>query len=185
MEHIKQNKMTVEQINQAVDNGMIVHWGNPMYTVIKDGNGRYLIKCDNGSSIGLTWNDGKTLNGKEEEFFVSDSNAYPVVIEGNEDTGNIVCMDRDDLIDNLNVLLDSEIKGFTTNLNVISDNATFSQLVEVFRQVARKGNLPSLSEESYKDIIYCLVGEEDLLAGESVDISDEQKELFKIFLTLL
>lgn len=185
MEHIKQNKMTVEQIKSAVDNGMIVNWENPMYTVVKDNNGKYLIKCGNGSSIGLTWQDCTTLNGKEEDFFVSDSLQYPVAIEGNGDTGAVVCIDREELKDILTVLSYSEIKGFSTDIDVICNNVTFSQLVEVFRQVARKGNLPSLSEESYKDIIYCLVGDHDICAGESVDISDEQKQLFKKFLTLL
>ena len=62
--------MTAKEIKDAVDNGKKVHWVNDLYTVIKDSLGQYLIKCTtNGYCIGLTWKDGETLNGKEEEFF--------------------------------------------------------------------------------------------------------------------
>lgn len=62
--------MTLDEIKKAVDEGKIVHWGNEAYKVIKDDVGQYLIKCTlNNDLIGLTWRDGVTLNGKEEEFF--------------------------------------------------------------------------------------------------------------------
>lgn len=60
--------MTLEQIKQAIAEGKKVYWASALYEVIKDNIGQYLIKCG-GSCIGLTWADGVTLNGKEEEFF--------------------------------------------------------------------------------------------------------------------
>lgn len=64
--------MTTQQIKQAVNNGKTVYWKSPIYKVIKDTNNEYLIKCDiNNHCIGLTWMDGETLNGKEDEFFMA------------------------------------------------------------------------------------------------------------------
>ena len=63
--------MTVNQIKRAVDKGMKVHWVNELYVVIKDRYGRYLIHCTaNDSFTGLTWRDGVTLNGSEQEFYI-------------------------------------------------------------------------------------------------------------------
>lgn len=62
--------MKLEEIKKAVDEGKIVHWANEAYKVIKDDVGQYFIRCTlNNDLIGLTWRDGVTLNGKEEEFF--------------------------------------------------------------------------------------------------------------------
>lgn len=67
--------MTVSEIKSAVDAGKQVFWSNLNYRVIKDQIGQYLIhsQCNN-HYIGLTWRDGETLNGKEEEFFIYDNN---------------------------------------------------------------------------------------------------------------
>lgn len=66
--------MQLNQIKAAVDAGEYVAWKSPAYRVIKDNIGQYLIAYDHGSSranyIGLTWRDGVTLNGQEDEFFV-------------------------------------------------------------------------------------------------------------------
>ena len=64
--------MNVKEIKHAVDNGLIVHWANEGYKVIKDKLNQYLIVCDNGSCIGLTWLNGVTLNGEEKEFFLGE-----------------------------------------------------------------------------------------------------------------
>ena len=64
--------MTIQEIKQAVDNGQTVYWSNGSYTVIKS-NDDYLIRCSNGSCIGLTWADGTTLNGREKDFFIKPS----------------------------------------------------------------------------------------------------------------
>lgn len=64
--------MNLEQIKKAVEEGKTVHWANKAYVVIKDKVGQWFINCvNNDSAIGLTWTDGKTLNGKEEDFFLS------------------------------------------------------------------------------------------------------------------
>ena len=60
----------LEQIKKAIAEGKKVYWASSLYQVIKDDINQYLIKCSsNGNYIGLTWQDGKTLNGKESEFF--------------------------------------------------------------------------------------------------------------------
>ena len=64
--------MTVDEIKHAVDNGVDVYWSNRNYSVVKDTIGQYLIKCfSNDSRIGLTWTDGKTLNGEEKDFYTA------------------------------------------------------------------------------------------------------------------
>jgi hypothetical protein len=62
--------MTLDEIKAAIDSGKRVHWASTNYSVIRDNLGQYLIICSsNNYCIGLTWRDGKTLNGKESEFF--------------------------------------------------------------------------------------------------------------------
>lgn len=62
--------MNLEAIKLSIQNGKRVYWKNTGYQVIKDNLGQYLIKCTwNGSCIGLTWADNKTMNGKPEDFF--------------------------------------------------------------------------------------------------------------------
>jgi hypothetical protein len=73
--------MNLAEISAAVDAGDTVHWQSPEYTVRKgpahpDTPGsninpalKYTIDHVNGQSIGLTWRDGTTLNGKEADFY--------------------------------------------------------------------------------------------------------------------
>ena len=61
--------MNLAEIKEAIANGETVHWKSSAYQVIKDNKGQYLIKCINGSCIGLTWADNVTLNGEEEDFY--------------------------------------------------------------------------------------------------------------------
>jgi hypothetical protein len=67
--------MTLEQIKAAVEAGKTVHWANTAYTVIKDNLGQWLIAYEpNGPRahyIGLTWQDGKTMNGAPSQFFIA------------------------------------------------------------------------------------------------------------------
>ena len=64
--------MTVHEIKKAVDEGKIVRWSNELYLVHKVGES-YLITCTrNDYTIGLTWLDGVTLNGKEEDFYIEE-----------------------------------------------------------------------------------------------------------------
>ena len=64
--------MTLNEIKEAVNNGVNVYWKNKGYRVIKSGFNqyKYLIVYLDKDAIGLTWSDGITLNGKEEDFFI-------------------------------------------------------------------------------------------------------------------
>jgi hypothetical protein len=58
--------MTLDEIKQAIAEGRKVYHHNKNYEVIQDGLGRYMVVSGfNGYTVGL----GKTLNGKEEDFF--------------------------------------------------------------------------------------------------------------------
>lgn len=63
--------MQLQEIKAAVESGKRVFQHSPMYEVIKDSIGQWLIVCKSNSyCIGLTWQDGKTMNGKPEEFYI-------------------------------------------------------------------------------------------------------------------
>jgi hypothetical protein len=64
--------MNINEIKTAVESGKRVHWSNGLYEVIKDEIGQWLIICRaTGHAIGLTWQDGRTLNGSPGEFYVA------------------------------------------------------------------------------------------------------------------
>lgn len=64
--------MTLTEIKRAVDDGLTVCWCGKNYRVVRDSIGEYLIRCtNNGDCISLTWADGETLNGAENEFFTA------------------------------------------------------------------------------------------------------------------
>lgn len=67
--------MKLEQIKEAVQQGKTVHWSNTGYKVILSktykGEEQWLISHTNGHAIGLTWTDGITMNGKEEDFYIA------------------------------------------------------------------------------------------------------------------
>lgn len=61
---------SLEEIKQAVDKGIDVFYFNDVYQVVKDQHGNYFIVCClNNDAIGLTHNDGKTINGNLKDFF--------------------------------------------------------------------------------------------------------------------
>jgi hypothetical protein len=65
--------MTLQEIKQAIKDGKKVYWSNSLYEVVKDNIGQYLICCRlNDHCIGLTWRDGVTMNGKEEDFYITE-----------------------------------------------------------------------------------------------------------------
>ena len=64
------------EIRLAIDKGYKVYCGNPMYEVIKDRIGQYLIVCKTGYCVGLTWKDGTTLNGEDFYAVVQDEEFY-------------------------------------------------------------------------------------------------------------
>jgi hypothetical protein len=77
--------MNVEEIKQAVRDGKNVYWASKSYEVIRDRIGQFLIICKHNQYIvGLTHQDGVTLNGKEEDFFVEE---YPSVVESDKTCG--------------------------------------------------------------------------------------------------
>lgn len=69
--------MNLQEIKSAIDAGKTVNWSNDSYVVIKHfprypDTPEYLIKClSNNHCIGLTWRDGVTMNGKEEQFYIN------------------------------------------------------------------------------------------------------------------
>ena len=66
--------MQLDEIKAAVLAGKTVHWKTPMYTVIRDRIGQWLIQYGSGRNanwIGLTWRDGVTMNGKPDEFYIA------------------------------------------------------------------------------------------------------------------
>lgn len=64
--------MNLQEIKQAIADGKKVHWSNKLYDVIES-KWEYLIRCNsNGHCIGLTWQDGVTMNGREEDFFIGE-----------------------------------------------------------------------------------------------------------------
>ena len=63
--------MTLTEIKEAISNKERVYWSSLSYEVILDSKNQYLILHNSGSAIGLTWADGITLNGKEEDFFIA------------------------------------------------------------------------------------------------------------------
>ena len=64
--------MNLTEIKTAVDNGDRVKWANDLYDVVRGKNGEYAIVCSsNQHTIGLTWMDGTTLNGKPEQFYIA------------------------------------------------------------------------------------------------------------------
>jgi len=70
--------MTLDEIKAAVDNGHTVHWSHDGYEVVHCDNGEWLIHClSNSSCIGLTWQDGTTMNGKPEDFFIGSEQPCP------------------------------------------------------------------------------------------------------------
>jgi len=63
--------MDADEIKRAVLRGGRVFWKNQSYEVVVDHLGQWFIKCHiNDHHIGLTWQDGVTLNGKPEDFIL-------------------------------------------------------------------------------------------------------------------
>lgn len=73
--------MNLTEIKAALDAGQRVYWVHNGYEVIKDNLGQYLIRYETGDCIGLTHQDGVTLNGKEKEFFTIKKKTKPDLLE--------------------------------------------------------------------------------------------------------
>lgn len=73
--------MNLNEIKAAIKAGKRVKWKHDGYNVICDKLGQFLIVCaDNQSTIGLTWQDGVTLNGEEDEFYIQETQRYKVSV---------------------------------------------------------------------------------------------------------
>ena len=66
--------MTLQEIKTAVLANQTVHWANTLYVVkYAPRIDEFLIYCLlNDTCIGLTWQDGVTMNGREDQFFVAE-----------------------------------------------------------------------------------------------------------------
>lgn len=65
--------MTLAQIEEALNEGCRVYWYNKDYEVVKNTEGQLKIKClRSGSCINLVLNDGVTLDGDPEDFFIDE-----------------------------------------------------------------------------------------------------------------
>ena len=64
--------MTLQEIKQAVISGKTVHWVNERY-IVDTFNGVHFYINDkyNATCISLTWTDGTTLNGSEDQFYTA------------------------------------------------------------------------------------------------------------------
>ncbi len=68
--------MNLIEIKEAIAAGKTVYCKQDNY-VVKEVNGNYYIVCTNNDyTIGLTWQDGVTLNDKEENFYTRGSRIH-------------------------------------------------------------------------------------------------------------
>ena len=79
--------MTLSEIKRAVEAGKTVHWQNDGYVVTKDHLGQWFIVFkSNNHHIGLTWQDGKTMNGKPSEFYIGKAGRDPTSFKSHTET---------------------------------------------------------------------------------------------------
>ena len=62
--------MTLKEIKDAVAAGKTVCWSQDNYIVENWKNGLHIVCQNNKSAIGLTHQDGVTINGNEEDFYI-------------------------------------------------------------------------------------------------------------------
>jgi hypothetical protein len=67
--------MTLNEIKAHVVKGHTVHYRSSLYVVENDSVGQWLIRCTaNDHCIGLTWQDGVTMNGDPWHFYLASDN---------------------------------------------------------------------------------------------------------------
>jgi hypothetical protein len=72
--------MTLEEIKAAVLAGHMVCWKQANYVVQGNEKQGFCIVCTNNNhATGLTWIDGVTLNGVQEDFYIHELARVPVV----------------------------------------------------------------------------------------------------------
>jgi hypothetical protein len=64
--------MTLREIKDAVQQGKIVCWKHDGYRVIYLDYSKeyYIVYLHKNYVIGLTWQDGVTMNGEEQDFYI-------------------------------------------------------------------------------------------------------------------
>jgi len=63
--------MTLAEIQKAITENKEVRWMNDGYKVYQDSIGQYLITfIENDYTIGLTHQNGLTLNGNAQDFYI-------------------------------------------------------------------------------------------------------------------
>jgi len=65
--------MNLQEIKSAIEAGKTVCWSNDGYIVEKAGKNYYVVSQQNGYTTGLTWLDGVTLNGREDQFYTKEA----------------------------------------------------------------------------------------------------------------
>jgi len=77
--------MTLQEIKAAVLAGKTVHWASSIYVVKYHERGGFNVVCtQNDSCIGLTHQDGITMNGKPEDFYIDSDEPVSVVVTRRE-----------------------------------------------------------------------------------------------------
>ncbi len=62
--------MTLAEIKEAVNKNIEVYYKSSNYVITRSGDEYYIMSLGGDEhTIGLTWMDGITMNGKEEDFF--------------------------------------------------------------------------------------------------------------------
>lgn len=62
--------MNLQEIKSAVMNGQTVMYGGRSKVICDKHNQWLIVDQINGYTIGLTWEDGTTMNGNETEFYI-------------------------------------------------------------------------------------------------------------------
>lgn len=62
--------MKADEIIEAVKSGKTVCLKSDNYQVVKVNDGFYIKCMSNGHMVGLTWEDGTGMNGKESDFYI-------------------------------------------------------------------------------------------------------------------
>ena len=120
--------MTLEEIKEALSKNMVVYYKNANYIVARSGD-EYFIVCLDGNShtIGLTHDDGITMNGQMEDFFM---------LRGTEDM--ITQLVRDDIKNIMSAAGIGDYDFLTSVLSLRYDKLTAAELNENY--IEMKGN---------------------------------------------
>lgn len=164
--------MNLNQIKTAVRSGKTVHVGNSAYSVhlhvFPDGSEQWNILHSGGSCIGLTHQDGVTLNAGEGEFYVapSVSVAFPalfVVADGAEVVSVDLVHDAGDLDWRRRKVLEASADAFSVEVVPLSLVLRASALEDLAKTYLHwRANAPLVTEAS--------LGTMELMAKEALGV---------------